>query len=386
MDKPCNPGINPHIEAGADIKRKYLAEAGLNLFSAGPAQFRPSDIYRFGTHPHFRAALEGTNIYLVCRRRRIAVDPHSIKLKQDGIHGEFLVYGDSCHEWESEKFYPDTGMTGPDGLPMKLVDARPADPFGHAVELLDERGQRVLVPSCALIPHSKHKLGDRTRLEVLYVGQTFGKLGNSLSVDRLSRHTTLQRILAESADQGGQNEILLLGFQYGNSKNILSSAGASWVEPSATSQEEQAHLLKTGRQTFNRKERILLAEAALINYFKPHYNVMHRDSFSRSNSRKLKTLQSLLREDFSALVVEINTANLSAKLWSKTAPRGALSTYFTEQKIEEMRNNVRASGSTNGDDEFDDWIKEQTHAHIAKFALYDRAERETFLHALPWAD
>ena len=376
--------LNPLVDAPT-IKRKYLAEAGLHLFSPGPVLFRPSDIYRFGDHPQFRTMLEGTNVYLICRRRRIAIDPHSIEVKGGGIYGNFVVHGDSYHQWETERFSCTPEMLRHKERGSQFVAAQSMDAFGHAIVAIDQHNEQTFLPSCALVARGKHSLGERTKLEVLYVGQTFGKEGNRLSVDRLSRHTTLQRILAEVSDETGQDEILLLGLQYSNPKNLLSSAGGAWVEPSASSDEEQVHLMKAGQQTFRRKDRILLAEAALINHFKPRYNIMHRDSFSRSNSRKLKTLQSLLKEDFSALIVEINTSNIRSKLWSAHAPRGAMSTYFTSQRIEEMRVNSLKPENGLSQTEFDEWIKDNTHAHIAKFSLYEPAQRETFLHGLLWS-
>lgn len=385
MSHSSNPIVNPLVDFPDLIKRKYLAEAGLNLFSRGPVLFRPSDVYRFGEHPHFRSMLEGTNIYLICRRRRISIDPLSLEVKGGDIYGRFMAHGDSYQEWSTAHFTLDPIRHDAEGRPIRFAAARTADAFGHALDVLDEGGERSFIPSCALIARSTHSLGDRTQLEVVYVGQTFGKKGDRLSVDRLNRHTTLQRILADASDEAAQDEILLLGFQYGNSKNILSSAGEAWVDPSASSKEEQAHFVTAGGQKFGRKERILLAEAALINHFKPRYNVQHRDSFNKSDSRKLKTLQSLLKADFTALIVEVSTSNIGAKLWSKHAPLGAMSNYFTPQRINEMR--VKSSSPEAGLSrrEVDEWIKDNTHVHIARFALYDRTERETFLHGLPWS-
>jgi len=328
--------------------------------------------------------LEGTNVYLICRRRRISIDHLSIEVKGGEIYGKFMAHGDNYREWETGPFTLGPVMHDADGKPIGFAGARPADPFGHALEVVDQLDRYTFIPSCALIARSKHSLGDRTRLEVLYVGQTWGKQGNRLSVDRLSRHTTLQRILADASDESAQDEILLLGFQYGDSKRMLSSAGSLWVEPSACSDEEQAHFIRASEQTFCRKDRILLAEAALINHFKPRYNIKHRDSFSRS-SRKLKTLQSLLKADFSALIVEANTSNVGAKLWSKHAPCGSMSDYLTPQKIEEMRANVLTQQSEFSRAQFDEWINDNTHAHIARFALYAPEERETFLYGLPWS-
>ena len=321
---------------------------------------------------------------MICRRRRISICPQSIEVKGGELYGEFIVHGDSYFEWERKSFTPGRPHIGRDGRPLRFVAAKPADPFGHAVEVVDEHGERGFIPSGVIAALSNHCLGNRTKLEVLYVGQAFGKAGERISIDRLKRHTTLQRILADCADESGNDEIFLLAFQYGYSKNWMSTAGDRWVEPTATPEEEQSHMEAVGQHTFDRKVRVLLAEAALINYFKPRYNEMHRDSFIPHNNRKLKTLKKLFEADMSALIVEINTSNIRAKLWSPRARRCAMDTYLTPERIASTRANALNGDSHLTIAEFDDWINEQSHAHHARFALYDKSERETFLHELPW--
>lgn len=374
----------PMIGQHSSIKRKYLAEAGLHLFTGGPAMFRPSDIYHFSSHPSYAAALAGTNVYIICQRRRISVCPHSIKVSGGGLCGEFIVHGDSYLEWERERFFLTPTSFNPEVRPVRFVAARSTDSFGHAVDLIDEHGRRSRLPCPVLVASSEHDLGNRTRLEVLYVGQSFGKGGERVSAERLKRHTTLQRILADYADASGTTEILLLGFQYGSAKNWMSTAGNQWVVPAATSDEELLHMSAVGAQEFDRRTRVLLAEAALINYFKPQYNEMHRDSFRPDNNQKLKTLKKLFRADMSALVVELNTSNIGAKLWSAAAPYGAMEAYLTSDRIATMRSNALSGDSHLSAAEVNEWLKDQRHAHIAHFALYDRSVRETFLHELPW--
>lgn len=374
----------PLIGQHPSTRRKYLAEGGLHLFTGGPALFRPSDLYRFSQHPWFRAALDGTNIYLICRRRRISVCPLSIEIREGGLHGEFIVHGDNYLEWERERFALARTHTDPDGNSVRFVAARAADPFGHAVEVIDENGRRGLMPSSVLLASSKHSIGVRSKLEVLYVGQSFGKAGERISADRLKRHSTLQRILADCVDESGTTEILLLGFQYGSSKNWMSTAGDRWVEPTATEEEERAYMATTGHRSFDRKVRILLAEAALINYFKPQYNELHLASFHPHNNRKLKTLRKLFESDMSALIVEINTANIRAKLWSPAAPRCTMEAYLTPEREAEMRTNALSGDSPLTAAQVDEWLSDQSHAHIARFPLYEKSARETFLHAFPW--
>lgn len=376
-------GLTPLIDNHPTIRRKYLAEAGLHLFTGGPAMFRPSDVYRFANHPQFRAVLEGTNIYLICRRRRISICPHSIEVKGGELYGEFIVHGDSYYEWERESFSSWKPQLDADGRAIRLVAARSADSFGHAVEVIDEHGQRGFIPSAVLVAQSKQGLGNRTKLEVLYVGQAFGKTGERLALDRLKQHTTLQRILAD-AEESGNDEILLLAFQYGSSKNWMSTAGNRWIEPSATHEEESAHIKAVGQCTFDRKTRVLLAEAALINYFKPRYNKLHLESFRPHNNRKLQTLRKLFEADMSALIVEVNTSNIFAKLWSQSAQRCAMESYLTQERIASMRTNALSGDSPLTTAQIDDWLNEQSHAHIARFELYNKSERESFLNALPW--
>ena len=102
MGQSWEAGLDDDVPG--DIKRKYLAEAGLVLYSDGPVMFRPSDIYRLGKDPGFREALRGTNIYLICRRRRISVDPLSLKIKGGDLYGDFLVHGEGYQEWEPVPF------------------------------------------------------------------------------------------------------------------------------------------------------------------------------------------------------------------------------------------------------------------------------------------
>ncbi|MBV8037219.1 hypothetical protein [Roseateles sp.] len=108
-----------------DIKRKCLAEAGLNLYSDGPVMFRPSDIYRLGKDPGFREALRGSNIYLICRRHRISVDPVTLKVKGGDLYGDFLVHGEGYQEWQREPFILTPSQLGRTSPPAPFQAVRP---------------------------------------------------------------------------------------------------------------------------------------------------------------------------------------------------------------------------------------------------------------------
>jgi len=293
------------------------------------------------------------------------------------MYGDFLIHGDEPFTFERCSFRQSQCFNTPSGALFRPVIAR-TDRFGHELIAWDPEIGWSSFPAHALVATSEHNLGRSADLEVLYVGQAQGKKGDRLAVDRLLAHTTLQRILADSAHQKPLDEVLVLMFRFENSRNIISTAGDFSIEPIASKEEEHEHLLRMGDVRLDRRNRITIAEAALINYFKPEYNVVHRNSFHSSKNRKLETLKKLLAADFTALMVELNTENIGCKIFTPSTPARRAEDIFPH----DMLKRLRESSSK----EAQQCLKEMTHMHVAKFALYDKKERETFVDSLPWGD
>ena len=234
-----------------------------------------------------------------------------------------------------------------------------------------------------LIANTTHELRDHTALEVLYVGQAHGQHGKRLAVDRLSDHRTFQRILAESGESNPSDEVLLL-FSDTSTRNIVSTAGDFSVEPTASADEEQRHLDRSREIKLDRRTRVTLAEAALINYFRPAYNVLHKDSFRPDRMKRLKTLKKLFEFDLTALIVEINSSNFRSKLFSAHAPAGTLNGVQNRAASERLKSKAWLDEHGIGRVEADQFIADMTHGHIARFPLYEKSQRESFLHSLPW--
>ncbi|MFL6645366.1 MAG: hypothetical protein ACJ8GM_13775 [Paraburkholderia fungorum] len=377
--------IVPHSNSDkSQTKRKFLAEAGVNLYSSGATVFRPTDLYRYGHAPNVRAALEGCNIYLICRRRRLSVDPYTLRVSDGFLYGNFRHHGSDIFDFESFPFSQNKRLQDPDGRPVRFLAAETTTSSGFEVVVTDAQDRRSTMPAHVLVANTNHRLGNHTDLEVLYVGQAYGKQGKRLAVDRLSDHTTLQRILAESAESNPYDEVLLLFFRYEHAKNIVSTAGDFSVEPTASSQEEEKHFELSGKLKLDRRTRVTLAEAALINHFKPAYNILHRDSFHPSKMKKLKTLKKLFELDLTALIVEINTSNFKSKLFSNQVRAQTLHDVFDDETIGRITSKDWLREGTLSSAEADQFLADMTHTHLARFPLYDKNKRESFLHALPW--
>lgn len=366
------------------VRRKFMAEAGLHLYSGGATVLRPTDLYHLARIPNFRAALAGCNIYLICRRLRISISPHRLQVCEGMIHGAFRLPEDDPASYQTYHFVQSKPFLNADFTPWHAAEIVSLSPSGYDVRIVDSNGRHQIVAAHVLVANSRHTLGKDTSLEVLYVGQGFGKNGERLATDRLSAHSTLQRIMAETMLEKPSDEILLLMFRYEHSRNILSTAGDMSVEPSASRQEEREHLFKSGKLHFDRKTRVTLAEATLINHFKPRYNVMHKDSFQPSNTKKLKTLRKLFAHDLTGLMVEINTSNFGSKLYSSSAPARTTESSFPPDAIARLKSPTWLKQAGLSTAEVDEFIADMTHVHIARYPLYSKTERESFLHALPW--
>lgn len=369
-------------------KRKFMAEAGLHLYSGGATVLRPADLYRFSEDAQVRSAMEGCNIYLIARRRRISVEPSSLRVSDGLLYGEFRLHDVNPFSYESFPFSQKTQLIMPtDGSPLRFISTTAENQFGFNVQAFASNNLGINLPAHVLVANTRHSLKSHTNLEVLYVGQGFGKDGKRLAIDRLLEHSTLQRIQAETAEEYPNSEILLLMFRYEHARNVLSTAGDFSIEPYASDEEELEHMKRSEEVRIERKSRITLAEAALINYFRPKYNIVHKDSFNLEKKRsleKMKTLRKLFASDLTGLIVEINTVEFGSKLFTEAKPAATPEKFFTQEQINRWHSVEWRQQKKLAQKEIDQFVAEMTHAHIARFPLYNKTERESFLHALPW--
>lgn len=357
------------------IQRKYLLEGALHQYSSGASLLRPCDLYDFESNQEIRDALEGCNIYLIARRKKISICPTTLKIDTDTVKGEFRVH--DVFDFERYRFSLPRVMHTPTGaFVANHVSAR--DSFGHEIVLSNGTGSNVVMPSHALVAQATHGLKQHTDLEVLYIGQGIGRKSDRLAIDRLSAHKTFQKILCDNLHDAPDSEILLLLFRYEHIRIMASTAGDFSVEPSASQADELSHMKMLGDSKVSRRNRISLAEAALIFHFKPKYNFALKDRFPGT---KAKLLRELCSHDLSGLVVEISTLNIQSRLKTSHRPPNSLENLFSKEQLDRVEE-ARALRVTTR--EAEQFLRELTHVHIAKIPLFSHSDRESFLHALPW--
>ena len=348
--------------------RKFALEGSLHLFSSEASMISPAELYMVKHRSDIREALALCNLYVITRRPRIFVSPNptSMHIEANTLSGSFLMQRSQA--WESISFrYP---------LPEGIVDVA-VDEIGSSILLIDSDGHRIFTPSHVLVATAESPLGDAKDLEVLYVGIGQGRKNPRIAIDRLANHATLQRILSETLAFTPASEILLLMFRFEHHRKYMSTGGDLNLVPTSGASEELQHWQNMSNATFDRRQRVELAEAALIRHFDPIYN----DTFTRTDfarNKRIKLLRGLERQGLTGLIAELSTANLGSRLWSPSCPAPRAEDMFPA--------GIDLARASEKSEEAKQLIKSITHTHFAQVPLTTSEERNTFLHGMRWRE
>lgn len=128
--------------------------------------------------------------------------------------------------------------------------------------------------------------------EILYIGKAHGNKNDRTAKERLSSHSTVQKILSDSSDLKINYDIKVLVFSIIESK-VATTLGD--VSISGLSVEDIADFP-------NEKNLISLVEAKLINYFKPRYN----QTFTKGEVPKLsdKSYSDYFIKQFNSMTID----------------------------------------------------------------------------------
>ncbi|HFD4029236.1 hypothetical protein HJ124_23595 [Vibrio parahaemolyticus] len=280
-------------------KRKFLSEFGVNIRSLS-TMFMPADqLHSDGTMKELDEEIsKKCHIYLITKRP----STYFIKDSLTYINGNLEVT--VGYKIRGEEFtYVHKGK-------FELLDGATSieiSPYPHRdLITFDSKGNPVRKLPAGIV--SVKKIDE---LEVLYVGQAFGD-GSRTARERLKNHSTLQKILADTAYTNPDSEISVVMVQFEQYHLISTVGGQSSELISGKENDERFYAIVDN--PLSEKKQIGLVEASLIRYFQPHYNDKFKIKFP---SPKVKLLKKCFELDFSGLIVEINTQDIGFKLYSE---------------------------------------------------------------------
>jgi hypothetical protein len=284
-------------------ERKYISEFGLNVCTNQMfllQQDHLSEIDKIGVNTH---------IYMICRRPRIGLIPETVIFTKENITGQFFISkGD-------EKKPIDFEIRNNLGThEVQLVCEYPFTEFAIQIE----SGEIILMGKSALLmTRCGTQYWKYLDLEVLYIGQSFGKEGERTSSERLKNHSTLQGIYAEALQKSPDQDIWLILSTFG--ETLLTSIDGRKDTYGTTSEEDDKHRSKVFKNILedpmSLQQVINFTEAALIRYFQPPYNKIYKNSFPNPKHTSYSECYDI---DLNMIMVELQTEQIGLKLYSES--------------------------------------------------------------------
>lgn len=284
--------------------RKYLSEFGLNINANGFVVLTQDQLGDFEAVARSTMGEDfSPHIYLICRKPRIYLDPKSFQVDGDVIR--FTLY----KQVQYDRFALPIALRnelGTDNLTLRSN-------YPYTEFWIDSAdGKELLHATVTAWLADVGAYPDELNLEVLYVGQSYGKDGNRNAIKRLQSHDTLQGIYAEAMRLSPDQEVWLVLATF--ERYLLGSFDGISKNYQASEEEDSAHVHDVIHNQITEQQEVNFTEAALIRYFRPEYNIIFKDSFPSPGH---STYDQCYNVDLNLLCVELQTESISTKLWSQ---------------------------------------------------------------------
>jgi hypothetical protein len=289
-------------------ERKYQTEFTLLVTVGGAYLLRPQDLREVDVSLLDEPAC---HLYVISRTPRVSIDPSTVSIGDDLIVGTMTI-----HERGNVEDYPFEVRHEFGEGKWTWSSEWPHEEFA----VVQGSEQPVAIGVCALF--GVYATGWPKRAyehEVLYVGQAYGRAGERTAWERLQKHETLQRILADQAPDTQVWLTMATVIDVHLIQEVLPTAGR------ATDDEDNAHIdqvvTQFHRSGFKDREAVALAEAGLIRGWQPEYNDRLKYNFPARKQVSLEVARSL---DLHGLVVEWQSFDLPANYFSVNEDPGKL--------------------------------------------------------------
>jgi hypothetical protein len=290
--------------------RRYDKEFILNVTVLARVQGRQKDLEEGELPPE-----PACNLYIVSKAPRVTVDPESVTFTSSG--GLLATLREQVrdtfreHRLYIEHFTPNTaGLTWHSEWPYEEFAVLASD--GRR---LCHGAVSALFRSAGVLPESLR------RHEVLYVGQAFGKTGERTAFDRLRSHSTLQRIYSEILPDS-EIWLTLCNISDIGLNLVMDKPDRPYYKTRTEDEQHAARVFsRYNSGDFWEREAVTGAEAGLIKYFKPRYNIIYKDNYPDPAHVHISALYEL---EFHTLVVEMQSFQIYTDFGSASVKPNSL--------------------------------------------------------------
>lgn len=282
-------------------------DLGLNFYSENLIIFEPGQLEL----AEFRNNMskENFHIYLVCKRKKLFLE----SCVQMDDKCEIVVYQlNEKHEKVFLKYKNQNTISidsKSDGIYQITVNGSEKDWMYdyNLISILDYSNDLTINEDSRL----------PSDLEVLYVGQAFGRTKPRTIDYRLSNHEKVQKIALDILKKGSNEEVLVIGVTV-NSRDLKSSFVSQKSQTKPPTIEELKQTLTKSQRRLTKAQQVTVFEASLINYFKPSLNTEYKQTFP---SKDFTSYNELYGIDFDYSAMEIDTKEMGIRLYSQEVPK-----------------------------------------------------------------
>lgn len=281
---------------------KSLSGFSVHLRSWG-AMALPADEIRENTDfgEKMNRVLTHSHIYLLCKRPAFSFDPDTFFRSGNLVSGHLV-----CKAEGVAKSFPFTF-----NLPLQENETTvELAPSCHEIHLLDDTNRCIRrLSAMGLSQHPEILEMDRSinDLEVLYVGNIFCK-ENTPIFRRIACHESLQRFLKSMQHALPNDDVIVYAFEY-LPYELVTLPGRL----QHSGETEEARFRSIQKYPLSEYEKICLAEAGLIHYFRPAWQQKGDDALPHPGQTVFKACETL---DMAGLVLELSTVRSHFRLFT----------------------------------------------------------------------
>lgn len=278
---------------------------GLNFYSSKLCIFNPSDLEQSEVQKEIES--DKYHIYLICKRKKIHFESSEEK---EGVGYTTLFYLDG----NFEKVYLRYKYSLEE---LKINEVK--DGY-YNVDI--GKLKRQVVRDYLMINYfaflvsdiigDKEKIALPSDLEVMYIGQAFGRTETKKIDYRLANHDKIQKIALDILNKSSNEEVLVIGIKVAT--NDLSTSivtiDSKKEEPTL---ESILKLREKAAKRITEGQEITVFEASLIKYFQTDLNTEYKGTFP---SPDFKSYRQIYDTDFDYSAVAIDTRPVGVRIYS----------------------------------------------------------------------
>ncbi len=280
---------------------------GLNFYSHELLLFNPLDL---NDKKVTRQIKDGKfHLYVVCKRKKVFFE--SSEIEGDFCKSTFYYLDEKHDKVKLHYKHPSSHIIKGhkngfydveiDGNPTKLRDFMMISNFSYLID--DVVGDSVKEP----MPSD---------LEVMYIGQAYGRTTRKTIDYRVSHHEKVQKIALEILDSGSTEEVLIIGIKI-KTNDIGTSIVSIDSNTEASTLDEIEALVKSAQKRTTEGQEITIYEASLIRYFQPRLNIEYKETFP---SVDYPSYEEIYDTDFEYCAMTIDTKPVFVRLFSNHVP------------------------------------------------------------------